>query len=269
MGLPFSDPFDDQNARWDWSYTAGTGFVSAPVVENGLNCGRCRTTLLTVDSEYSDGSLHNPTLIQTGYINTFCRLKCSVLGHGSKGWGIWSGDGDNPASCWFMWMCDHAHVDYRGLRIYVYPNTGAEPVYNVLISGIDITQWHDYEVIRGPGRYTQFKIDGNVVGTYVGADVPTVDVRNEVWTDNRYLGSDFLLHWETIAINQDIYIDSVMVASQTPGGSHADDRFRSRFSRLENYTSTQLRRHNAQWHPSTGILNPAIDAQDDSDSRMF
>lgn len=54
-----------------------------------------------------------------------------------------------------------------------------------------------------------------------------------------------------------------------PGGGPVDDRRRFRFSRLEGYTSTRLRRHNAQWHPSTGILNPALDALEDSDSRMF
>ena len=55
---------------------------------------------------------------------------------------------------------------------------------------------------------------------------------------------------------------------RTVGGGPADDRFRFRFSRLECFTSTRLRRHNAYWHPSTGILNPALDAQDDSDSRL-
>lgn len=52
------------------------------------------------------------------------------------------------------------------------------------------------------------------------------------------------------------------------GGGSADDRWRARFSRLIAYTSTRLRWHNDAWHPSTGILNPALDAQDDNDSRM-
>ena len=54
-----------------------------------------------------------------------------------------------------------------------------------------------------------------------------------------------------------------------PGGGAADDRFRSCRSQLVSYTSTRLRRCSEAWSPRTGILNPALDAQEDHDSRVF
>ena len=52
------------------------------------------------------------------------------------------------------------------------------------------------------------------------------------------------------------------------GGGAADDRWRACRSRLVAYTSTRIRRCTEAWAPSTGILNPALDAQADNVSRM-
>ena len=62
---------------------------------------------------------------------------------------------------------------------------------------------------------------------------------------------------------------------QPSGGGPADDRFRFRQSCLIMTASNAIaaRRGNCggypTWHPSTGILNPALDAQDDNNSRMI
>lgn len=58
-------------------------------------------------------------------------------------------------------------------------------------------------------------------------------------------------------------------AGQLPGGGPVDDRFRFRPSSIICYTSTRLQRRNDYWPPDAGILNPGLDAQDDSDSRMI
>jgi hypothetical protein len=229
VGSGWTDHLTDQNARWDWDYSAGTGYQSCPINVDGLGGTVCEIGITdqTTAAVYSDGNLHEDSIKHDGDDYAIFRVKCDVLGKGTKGWGFWNANMGAVSSVWFWWASEETVAAYRGFRAIV--AIDGVPVYNIAISGIDITQWHTYRVARDIKK-AYFFVDEVQVGYYFGT-MPTETMRIETWIDNRAIEKKGLHVNLEVTQYQRIYIDYITfdhlpyspasVSSSTSPGSSA------------------------------------------------
>jgi hypothetical protein len=135
---------------------------------------------------------------------------------------------------------------------------GGSYSFEVLGDNIDITSvYTDGKILRLESNGTNHKVyyDGilyiNETDTVLSSGETGIAVCN------------------TIAVGDFPEVDDWEGGDLATGGGPADDRFRFRFSRLIAYSASRLLWHNAAWPPDAGILNPALDAQGDSDPRII
>jgi hypothetical protein len=166
------DDFDDYSTNW----RVGTQF-SQYTVYDGLG-------ELTIHRAwrfmYTNAELTGKPEYQ--YNNMKIRAKIDPIIRGSKGWGLWNHKyaPKEIAYTWFVFLKGSTIYPYNGFWIMSVDGTNGYTFKK--INGIDVREWHDYEIIWDEDSY-DFIIDGeNVAHITTGVTQDKLGV--EVWNDN-------------------------------------------------------------------------------------
>ena len=204
----FFDHFTTRHPRWNWDYSAGTGYQTCPTSIDGLPDTICEigTTGETNGQEYSDCALyehltgHNePDVFET-------RLKCSGIKElGTRGWGFFAGTPESPYTVCFGYAGPNSSEEYRGFRAMIFLD--GEFVYSPSITGYNMDKWHTYRIERYKNG-AEFFIDNTSVAKYSGS-MPDKSMIIDIWTDNFVVKTGIKLSYVKITQNQKIFIDWV------------------------------------------------------------
>jgi hypothetical protein len=118
----WQDEFNNQNARWNWSYYAGSGYHICPTTKDDYTVSE--HGILSGSSAYSDCALgeYYIDLVNHSIVIVEGKFKFSDSGAspavGSKGFGFWDYQSWNSVA-WF-WVGSPAHTsEWQGLRAQV------------------------------------------------------------------------------------------------------------------------------------------------------
>jgi len=203
----FRDIQSHQHPRYDWAYSAGVGDQDCPDTDGTNTVCRLYFTGTTSDSVYSDANLQEDAEDHDGQDKLLVRLRTNFDyedGDGTWGAGIWDGDyGVAEDVAWFWWGGPSNASALQGLHAHVM--VAGETVFNQVITGIDITEYHIYEVNLHTD-YVTFLIDDEIVAQYDGGSgLPTGSFRCEVWMDNAYYPGGERQYLELSG--QELYVD--------------------------------------------------------------
>jgi hypothetical protein len=181
-GAVWTDEFTTRNSRWEWSYNAGTGYKRLTTVD-GVSVVEAGITSGSSSSSYSDCSLHETSHRYT-YAVFEARLRCTDNdGQGTRGWGFWHWEEDNPlrvSAAWFWDASPESDASVVGFQVMVARD--ATIVFQKLLPEIDIREWHVYRVELLPTG-TRFFVDSSEVA-FAFNQRPNRLQRIEMWTDN-------------------------------------------------------------------------------------
>jgi hypothetical protein len=202
------DDFTDQNSRWNWGYSRGTGYHlltnidGYSAVENGI-------TAATTQYAYSDCALtHYPgTISQSQLVTIEIRAKFShsmlqTGAKGSQGLIIWNGM-TNFAG--FFDCSVETETGFAGLRAIVMSN--GEVYANQYVGDTyDPRNWHVYRIVlKSDG--TALYVDGNLVAQTTQRPYSLAEVN--LWVDNAAYALDGSVTNLDVTEDQKLYVDRV------------------------------------------------------------
>lgn len=201
----WTDDFTSQNARWEWSYHAGTGYHRTTTIE-GLSVVEMGVTTASTTTAYSDCSVH-----EVGYTHDdgIVDLRLRYLGDGqmgTMGWGVWNyvDAGTNEAAWFFQAAPDGASMPLHAMVV-----KNATELFDQALPDIDVSVWHVYRVEFARSG-TKFYVDNTLVAQTTAK--VTLPQRVEVWVDNYQTTLENGHHiavtgYRTFSMNQKIYLD--------------------------------------------------------------
>ncbi|MEW5735691.1 MAG: hypothetical protein AB1921_12605 [Thermodesulfobacteriota bacterium] len=179
----FSDRFSQQNPRWNWGETEGSGYHRLS------GNGRTRAVELGIGPgggpEESDSSFEERALLRRWGKCRF-RIRCSGSnddpGAGTMGWGVWrpGGAGDLDA-VWFLSCSGASDPDLRGFQAMVILQGAV--VFQKTIA-VDLTLWHDYGLEIAPAG-ARFLVDGRAVAESGPLPPELPCMKTVCWIDNK------------------------------------------------------------------------------------
>lgn len=175
--LLWQDDFNSCEPRWNWRYSAGSGFkiIRDGILEAGVTDKSHRRV-------YSDCSLHETQLSwEEGIVEMRLRYCAKDVKAGSMGWGFWTGKPrpmEAVTAAWFWSISPPSDPEAVAFRAMVIRN--GVFLLNQPLS-VNLKEWHIYRV-EMTSAGTRFFIDGKQVASC--QESPGGKHRVEVWVDN-------------------------------------------------------------------------------------
>ncbi|MFH1722203.1 MAG: hypothetical protein ABH950_06340 [Candidatus Altiarchaeota archaeon] len=208
------DEFTDENPRWEWSYSRGTGYNELITIEN-VSAVKIGITNESVSSSYSDCALRE--VIHEHESGVFeSRLRYEGDGRmGTMGWGVWFhnlGDFSDVDVAWFFIGHPESSMPFFQTQVILNDSITITPLLDV-----NLSEWHTYRIEFSPNG-TYFYIDDALVsGTPKNTSRP---LRIEAWIDNTFLpnGSSEIIesNYTDIENEQILYIDYISYSASIP-----------------------------------------------------
>lgn len=208
--LILQDDFQIKNNYWYWR---SDGNQSKPIVHDGLLHLKLEST---VDTQYCNTEIYDPTEPYGPGTQVRVRLKCSDIHYGSRGWGFWDGS------------LFELLTDFDVAWIMQQGSNTTDPLYNWFMAGIDgnslanrqsydlngivnETTWHTYKIIWDVDK-VQFYFDEKFLYE-TSEHLPDENMRMDVWIDNRVINLyNPLDQWHSVVESSELFVDYIEIS---------------------------------------------------------
>ena len=181
------DEFTNQNSRWQWGYSSGTGYHTIKTVE-GLSVVEIGITDQSQANQYSDCALAEKSYTHSSGVME-ARMKVvynggdnQYFGKGTMGMGFWHfTDYNSPIdAAWFFGGSPENVYPFKDFQAQVGINSA--PLYLKQLPDVNLKEWHVYRV-EFNNQGSKFYIDAVKVGETTSN--PPTKQKITIWVDNQ------------------------------------------------------------------------------------